>query len=86
MSYEDFKTLVRQEGEARASQGGLIPIPELRRRVVLDRATFEDYLLRLHTEGVAHLMSHVDTDALPETTREECFRYGTHLLYWVRWL
>jgi len=32
VDYEDFKRVVRENGERRVAQGGLVPIPELRRR------------------------------------------------------
>src|SRR5687767_3560299 len=83
--YEDFKALVRQEGERRATQGGLIPIPELRVRVPLEREPFDQYVLRLHAERLVHLLSHVDGDRLPEPVRTDCVTHpsGTRL-YWIR--
>jgi hypothetical protein len=85
--YEDFKAVVREEGERRTAQGGLIPIPELRVRVPLDREPFDHFVLRLHTERLVHLLSHVDGDKLPELVRAECVTHPTGtLLYWIRWL
>ena len=88
MIYEDFKTLVREEGERRAAQGGLIPIPELRVRIEsLERDGFDQYVLRLHSERLVHLLSHVDGDKLPELVRADCLPHPTGpLLYWIRWL
>ena len=85
--YEDFKALVRQEGERRVTQGGLIPIPELRVRVPLEREPFDQYVLRLHAEHLVHLLSHVDGERLPDPIRVDCVTHpsGT-LLYWIRWL
>ena len=74
MNYEEFKAFVRQEGERRATQGGLMPIPELRPRVPLERETFDEYVLRLHAERLVHLLSHVDGDKLPEAVRRGLHR------------
>ena len=85
--YEEFKDVVRQEGERRAIQGGLVPIPELRLRVPLERETFDEYVLRLHAERLIHLLSHVDGANLPDEVRKECVVHGSGaLLYWIRWL
>lgn len=87
MTYEEFKALVRQEGERRALQGGLIPIPELRVRVSLEREAFDGHVLRLHAERLVHLLSHVDGDRLPDPVREDCVVHGSGTrLYWIRWL
>ena len=87
MIYEDFKALLRAEGESRATQGGLVPIPELRQRVPVERETFDEYVLRLHVERLVHLLSHVDGDKLPDTVRQGCIQHSSgSLLYWIRWL
>jgi hypothetical protein len=87
LTYEEFKVVVRQEGESRATQGGLVPIPELRLRVPLERQEFDDYVLRLHAERLVHLLSHVDGANLPEHVRKECILHSSGaLLYWIRWL
>lgn len=87
MEYEEFKALLRQEGEGRASKGGLVPIPELRPRVAVARETFDEYLLRLHADGLVHLLSHVDGETLPEAVRQDCIPHSSGaLLYWIRWL
>ena len=87
MTYEEFKEFLRQEGETRATQGGLLPIPELRSRVPLERNVFDEYVHRLHAERVVHLLSHVDGGRLPDTVRENCMmQSGGGLLYWIRWL
>jgi len=86
--YQDFKRVVREAGESRAAQGGLVPIPELRRYCPgLDRGAFDDFVLALHREGAIHLLSHVEVDKLSEAVRDECVPHpsGT-LLYWLRWL
>ena len=88
LDYEEFKDVVRQAGERRVAQGGLVPIPELRRQITaLDRQSFDDYVLALHREGAIHLLSHVEPHKLASDVREQCVVHqsGT-LLYWLRWL
>ena len=78
---------VRQEGERRAASGGLIPIPELRVRVPLERDPFDQYIHRLHVDQLVHLLSHVDGEKLPDDVRRDCLPHSSGtLLYWVRWL
>ena len=87
MTYEEFKAFIRQEGERRALQGGLLPIPELRPRVAVERELFDAYVLRLHAERLVHLLSNVDNDTLPESVRQGCIVHSSGaLLYWIRWL
>ena len=87
MTYEEFTASVRQEGERRVTQGGLVPIPELRLHVPLAREVFDEFVLRLHAERRIHLLSHVDGDKLPEDVREACIVHSSGaLLYWIRWL
>jgi hypothetical protein len=87
LNYEEFKALLRQEGEGRATQGGLVPIPELRGRLPLEREAFDDYVLRLHSDRLVHLLSHVDGDTLPVPVRQSCITHPSGaLLYWIRWL
>lgn len=87
MSYEEFKALLRHEGESRATAGGLVPIPELRVRVSMERDLFDTYVLRLHSDRLVHLLSHVDGEKLPEQVRRDCIVHGSGaLLYWIRWL
>ncbi len=87
MIYEEFREFVRQEGETRAIQGGLLAIPDLRLRLALERAVFDEYVHRLHAERVIHLLSHVDGGRLPEDVRANCMLHsGGALLYWIRWL
>jgi hypothetical protein len=88
LDYTTFKDCVREAGEKRAAQGGLVPIPELRRQCAeVERQVFDDYVLRLHREGLVHLLSHVEQDKLSTDVREQCVVHpsGT-LLYWLRWL
>jgi hypothetical protein len=88
LEYEEFKTLVREAGESRVAQGGLVPIPELRRRALhLDRQAFDAFVLSLHREGMIHLLSHVEPDKLSADIREQCVVHDSGaLLYWLRWL
>ena len=70
------------------AQGGLVPIPELRRQAVsLDREAFDAFVLSLHREGMVHLLSHVEPDKLSAEVREQCVVHASGtLLYWLRWL
>jgi hypothetical protein len=88
VDYEDFKRLVREAGERRAAQGGLVAIPELRQQCpALERQAFDDFVLTLHREGAVHLLSHVDADKLSDSVREQCVvHHSGTLLYWLRWL
>lgn len=89
VTYDEFKALVRRAGEARAAQGGLIPIPELRRecRPQLPRAEFDALLTALHADGHVHLLSHVDSGMLSDSTRADCLQHPSGAsLYWIRWL
>jgi hypothetical protein len=85
--YEEFMASLRQEGESRATQGGLIPIPELRHRLALERDVFDGHVLRLHSERLVHLLSHVDGENLPPLVRDACIVHNSGaLVYWIRWL
>jgi len=87
LTYDEFKAVLRQEGERRATQGGLVAIPELRLHVPLEHQTFDEYVLRLHAERLVHLLSHVDGANLPEPVRKDCIVHSSGaLLYWIRWL
>ena len=87
LEYDDFKRCVREAGEQRAAQGGLVPIPELRRQCQTDRREFDEYVLALHREGAVHLLSHIEPDKLSEEVRGQCVVHPTGtLLYWLRWL
>src|SRR5260221_5542139 len=85
LEYEDFKRVVREAGERRVAQGGLVPIPQLRRQVpALDRRSFDDYVLALHREGSIHLLSHVEPDKLSSEVRDHCVVHPSGaLLYWL---
>jgi len=87
LDYEEFKNVVKEAGERRFAQGGLVPIPELRRQVVtLERADFDAFVFSLHREGRIHLLSHVEPDKLPDDIRDQCVQASGTLLYWLRWL
>jgi hypothetical protein len=88
LDYDEFKHFVREAGERHVAQGGLVPIPELRRQVpTLDRQAFDDFVLALHREGSIHLLSHVEPDKLSADVREQCVVHSSGtLLYWLRWL
>jgi hypothetical protein len=87
LTYEEFKALLRQDGEHRATQGGLVTIPDFRRRAAIEPQAFDQYVLRLHAEGLIHLLSHVDGEKLPEAVRQDCIVHSSGaLLYWIRWL
>jgi hypothetical protein len=88
LDYEAYKQIVREASEHRAAQGGLVPLPELRRQVpALDRRSFDDYVLALHREGAIHLLSHVEPDTLSSDFRDQCLVHSSGaVLYWLRWL
>jgi hypothetical protein len=89
LTYEEFKALVRQMGEDRATQGGLIPIPELRQvcQATIARSDFDRFLGQLQAEGLVHLLSHVDSGLLSRSTKADCLHHPSGaFLYWVRWL
>ncbi len=89
MTYEEFKALVHQLAESRPRQGGLVSIPELwtRCRADLPRPAFEQYVVSLGADGLAHLLSHVDTASLSDEVRADCLPHASGpLLYWIRWL
>jgi hypothetical protein len=90
LSFEDFRALAcnlaRRED---LTIHGLLPIPALRRECEgqLSRAEMDAFLVRLHTDGAIHLLSHVEFESLPDAARRE----SLHLtagpqLYWIRWL
>jgi hypothetical protein len=88
LDYDAFKQVVREAGERRVAQGGLVPIPELRRQVpALDRGAFDSFVLTLHREGSVHLLSHVEPHKLSSEVRDQCVVHPTGaVLYWLRWL
>ena len=83
--YEEFKAIVRQEGERRAQMR--LELKELRLRVPIDREPFDTYVLRLHSDRLVHLLSHVEGESLPDPVRQDCIPHDSGaLLYWIRWL
>lgn len=90
MNYEEFKALLRNLAlRDDLTTHGLLPIPRLRREfeAELDRAELDAFLMRLHGEGVVHLLSHVEFDALPYSVRHEALHLPSgQNLYWVRML
>lgn len=92
MSYEVFRTAAR-EAHRRLDEGartlGLVPIPDLRRALGgrLARHLFDEHLLRLHKDGLVHLMPHDHPTSLPDDRQRDCLTHPTAgLLYFVRWL
>jgi hypothetical protein len=87
--YEEFKAEVRQAGQRDGPSMGLLPIPDLRRSLGdrVSREEFNDLVMRLHADGLIHLMSHVDPESLPDDRIADCLCDDTGLLlYWLRWL
>ena len=88
MIYEEFKAQVREVSQ-RGPAVGLVGIPDLRRSLGdhASPAEFDAFVLRLHAEGLVHLMSHVDPDSLGPDVLSDCLSDETGmLLYWLRWL
>ena len=89
MNYEDFKTDVREASQRGGPAPGLVALPELRRTLAdrLARQEFDVFVMRLHAEGLVHLMSHVEPESLSQDTVRDCLADETGLLlYWLRWL
>ena len=87
--YEEFKAQVREASQRGGPAIGLVAIPDLR-RALGERATrqeFDGFVMRLHADGLVHLMSHVDPHSLSADTLRDCLTDETGLLlYWLRWL
>lgn len=89
MSYEEFKARVREASQRGGPAVGLVGIPDLRRSMGdhASREEFNAFVLRLHAEGLVHLMSHVDPESLGPDVLRDCLCDDTGLLlYWLRWL
>lgn len=89
MDYSEFKEVVRDACQRPGPTQGLAPIPELRRLCAtrLDRESFDNFVLRLNQDGLIHLLTHVESDKLPEEVRRDCIPHPSGwLLYWIRWL
>jgi hypothetical protein len=87
--YEEFKADVRKASQQGGPSVGLLAIPDLRRVLGADisRRDFDAFVMRLHADGLVHLMSHVDPESLAEETIADCLCDDTGLLlYWLRWL
>ncbi|PYQ11806.1 MAG: hypothetical protein DMF80_20525 [Acidobacteria bacterium] len=88
MSYDEFKVFVRDLIQREdLTNHGLLPVPTLRRAVGsrIARAETDAFLLRMHAEGLVHLLSHVEFDRLPAAVRREavCTPDGQPF-YWIR--
>ena len=89
MIYEEFQAEVREASQRDGPAVGLVALPDLRRKLGdrTSRQEFDAFILRLHADGLVHLMSHVDPDSLSADTLRDCLSDGTGLLlYWLRWL
>ena len=89
MIYEEFKAEVRKASQLGGPSIGLLAIPDLRRMLGprIAREEFDAFVLRLHADGLVHLMSHVDPDSLSDETIADCLSDEAGLLlYWLRWL
>ena len=89
MIYEDFKAHVREASQRGEPAVGLVAIPDLRRSVgaQASRQDFDASVMRLHAEGLVHLMSHVDPSSLSPDVLRDCLADESGLLlYWLRWL
>ena len=88
--YEEFKAEVRKASQHGVGPSvGLLPIPHLRRALgeQLSRQEFDHLVMRLHADGLIHLMSHVDPESLADDAIADCLCDDTGiLLYWLRWL
>jgi hypothetical protein len=87
--YEDFKARVREASQRGGPAVGLVGIPDLRRGLgdQASREEFNSFVMRLHADGLVHLMSHVDPDSLAPDILRDCLCDETGLLlYWLRWL
>jgi hypothetical protein len=90
LSYDEFKALVCELSQRDdLTTHGLLPVPTLRRECGprLARADIDAFLVRLHGEGVIHLLSHVEFDSLPAAVQNEALRLPSgQELYWIRCL
>ena len=89
MIYEEFKARVREASQDGSPVSGLVGIPALRRAIGdhASREEFDAYVLRLHADGLVHVMSHVEPETLtPEALRDCLCDHTGLLLYWLRWL
>ena len=90
MTYDDFTALVLDLVQRDdLTVHGLLPIPVLRREcgALLTPAQLDAFLIRMHGDGLVHLLSHVEFDALPASIRRDSLHLPSGQdLYWVRTL
>jgi hypothetical protein len=88
LSYEEFKVCVRDLAQREDfTTHGLLPAPTLRHEIGsrIARKEFDAFLLRMHAEGLIHLLSHVEFDRLPTSVRRDAVRTPDgQPLYWIR--
>lgn len=88
MTYDEFKALVRALAQRDdLTTHGLLPIPTLRREsaAALTGGELDEFLMRMHGEGVVHLLSHVEFDTLPAPVRHAALHLPSgQELYWIR--
>ena len=86
MDYPDFVAFVRRAAEE-VGQNGLLKVPELRRwDGSPPREVFDRHLVSLRDDGYVHLLTHVQTEAIPEGELHDCLRQDDSVVYWVRWV
>lgn len=88
--YDEFKALVCElAARDDLTIHGLLPIPVLRRETGtrLGRAELDALLMRMHAEGLVHLLSHVEFEKLPPAAQRDTLHLPSGLdLYWIRML
>jgi hypothetical protein len=88
--YDEFKALVCElAARDDLTMHGLLPIPVLRRETGtrIGRSELDAFLIRMHGEGLVHLLSHVEFEKLPPAVRRDTLHLPSGLdLYWVRML
>jgi hypothetical protein len=87
LDYPDFVAFVRRAAED-MGQNGLMKVGDLRRRAGAPdaRHTFDRHLLSLRDDGYVHLLTHVQSEALPRAELADCLDQEGALIYWVRWI
>jgi len=89
VDYEAFKAELRSASQRSDASIGLLAIPDVRRSLGerVSREDFDAFVMRLHADGLVHLMSHVEPESLGDETIADCLCDDSGLLlYWVRWL
>jgi hypothetical protein len=86
--YEDFRTAVQRILTAQAGEGGLVPIPVIR-RMLAEQVTYEEFdrmLCALQRDGLVHLLTHVDFGQLSDEERRGCVEHPSGIVvYWACW-